>query len=398
MSVLLDTDQLRDLAYKLPALNLRHLRVLTDDTGVLQHARFSIPHRDHGYCTDDNARALVAVCWGNQIGLAGPDLGPAVSTYLAFLNHAFNEDTGRFRNFLTYDRRWTEASGSDDAQGRALWGAGVAAAIAPGVGQRDAAAWLLHRAVPATESCTSPRAWAYAILGLDAYLNRHPASQSIADRMHELANRLENCFTLANDDVARWHWPEHYLTYDNAILPLGLLVAARRLNNEAMRATGLRSLRWLTTLLTAADGHLSLIGSEGWMTRGETRAQFDQQPLDACAIVLASAEAYAVTEDAAWIDHVASGIEWFAGRNDSSAWLYDADSGGCFDGLCRHGVNANCGAESTLAWLLARCRVEMLPREHAMWGPLGTSVHEQRVTHSVREVAMVRSVLLDGGA
>lgn len=352
-------EPMRDIAATLPDLDLRHLLVLTDDTGILQHARYTIADRDHGYCVDDNARALILACRGH--GLRGcEDLRRLASTYLAFVVHAFNEETGRFRNFMSYDRRWLEESGSEDAHGRALWGTGVAASFAPLEGQRTLSATLFERALGASEQFTSPRSWAYALLGADAYLSGHPMTSNAARTVAVLADRLHTQFTAVAD--GSWHWCEDYLTYDNAVLPWSLLTASRHLHHDGMQEAALRMLAWLLETQTTTDGYISLVGNGGWMQRDGLRARFDQQPLDAASLALACAEAYRHTGDMCWRDGLMRSMGWFNGANDFGAALYDPESGGCFDGLQESGVNANCGAESTVTWLLARFDMETFLR------------------------------------
>ncbi len=353
-------EPMQGIAETLPGLDLRHLLALTDDTGILQHARYNIADRDHGYCVDDNARALIVACCGHEVP-GCDDLRRLVSTYLAFVLHAFNEKTGRFRNFMSYDRRWLEEAGSEDAHGRALWGTGVAASRAPLEGQRRLSATLFERTFGASERFSSPRAWAYALLGADAYLGGHAMTTSTSRTVTALADRLHAQYLTVADEP--WHWCEDYLTYDNAVLPWSLLTASRRLRDDRMQQAALRMLEWLLEMQTTADGHLSLVGNDGWMQRNGVRARFDQQPLDAASLALACAEAHRQTSDIRWADGLARAMGWFTGANDFGAALYDPESGGCFDGLQESGVNANCGAESTVTWLIARLGVGALLQE-----------------------------------
>lgn len=356
IETLSDGQRLRRIIDPLPALDLRHLAALSDSTGVLQHARYCVADRSHGYCTDDNARALIVACRAARLGVTDP--GVSVATYLAFLTHAFNAANGRFRNFMTYERSWLEETGSEDSHGRALWGLGVAAACAPRRGERDLAMGLLADGMVTVELLSSPRAWAYAVLGIGACFAHRPVPDDMARRARALSYRLDALF--ASNGEAGWFWCEQYLTYDNAILPLSLVVAGSCLGDSRLLGTGLRSLGWLMSMMIAPQGHLTLIGSDGWLIRGAERATFDQQPVDAAALALACAAAYQATGDAIWLGHLRLCMDWFMGRNDTGAGLYDPETGGCFDGLAREGVNANLGAESTLAWLMARCCMQEL--------------------------------------
>jgi hypothetical protein len=339
----------------LPRPDFTHIRILTDDTGILQHATYSIPNREHGYCVDDNARALVVACDACRLGM-GESLRDRVPVYLSFVIHAFNRENGRFRNFMSYDRQWREEAGSEDSHGRAIWGLGAAAACAPLAPQRELAALVLERAVEAVNEFTSPRALAFTILGLDRYLDGAPGNRAALEAMASLARRLQNAFT-ANSREG-WRWPEDILSYSNGMLPLALLMAGERLDDQMMLSTALGSLEWLVELQTAPEGHLSIVGNNGWYVRNGERARFDQQPIDAAAIVLASLRALKVTGAPVWRDRALMAFGWFLGRNDLGAPLHDADTGGCRDGLESNGANANQGAESTVEWLLARLAVE----------------------------------------
>lgn len=339
----------------LAGLDYRHLRTLTDGTGILQHARYCIPDRDHGYCVDDNARALIVACWGSGLG---DDLAGAASIYLAFINHAYNRENGRFRNFMSYDRRWLEDAGSEDSHGRSLWGLAVAAVSAPYSSQRIIAERLFTEGLAAVRGFEAPRARAFTMLGLDQYLRGNEKAGGAHELLQELATGLYDLF-LCNGEKG-WLWCEGYVTYANAVLPLSLLLAGRRLGDAGMKEMALRALRWLVERQTAGDGHISIIGNDGWMTRAGHRARFDQQPLDAAALLLACIEAYIATGDMVWLEDARRAYAWFVGENDLGLSLFDPETGGCCDGLHRDGVNFNQGAESTLAWLLARLGMERL--------------------------------------
>lgn len=337
-------------------IDYRHLIAMTDDTGMLQHAKYSIPDRDHGYCIDDNARALIVACQAGRLG-GRKEIERLVPIYLAFINQAFNSDNRRFRNFMSYDRRWLEDTGSEDSQGRALWGLGVASVMAPLSSQRVLAGRLFEDGLPAVDMFQAPRARAFAILGINHYLQGNERRRPTQARLESLAGGLYDLFLCSSSDG--WQWCEAYMTYDNAILPLALLQAGHRMGNTEMVEVALRALNWLIERQMTPDGHFSLIGNDGWMTRNGHRAIFDQQPLDAGALTLACAEAYRCTNEHRWLEHAHCALGWFMGRNDLDQMLYDPETGGCCDGLHHAGVNSNQGAESTLSWLMAWQQIEV---------------------------------------
>jgi glycosyltransferase involved in cell wall biosynthesis len=352
-----------DLAEDLPELDLTHLRTMSDDVGILQHAIFSTPDRDHGYCTDDNARALMcsAMYWSQT---QDETVVPLMQTYLAFLTHALNEPAGRFRNFMDYGRAWTEEVGSEDSHGRALWGLGVATALSPNESMIALSTRLFKAALPATETFTSPRAWAFTIIGIQGYLKRFGGDSDARRCRAVLAERLANAFTgNASDD---WPWCEDIVSYANAKLPHALLMAGKWLNRGDWIDLGKRSLQWLLDVQTNEDGALSIIGSDGWLHRDGRRAHFDQQPIEAHALVEACVEAYHVTREPHWIDQARKAFNWFLGGNDLRTPICEFATGGCHDGLHADRVNANQGAESTLAWMTSLLAMYELQMEQTL--------------------------------
>jgi hypothetical protein len=331
---------------------------MTDSTGLFQHALFTVPNFSEGYCTDDNARALIVASAIRQLVPDRATVDSLIIRYISFVQYAFDPGARRFRNMLGYDRRWTEDIGSPDSHGRAIWALGVAAATLEEEQLGAMAAALLHDALPYTEQAPDLRTVAFALLGLDAYLAQLPGERAVARMRLVLADRLLQAFERAQADDA-WPWPEDTLTYANARLPQALLVSGRGLDREDMILTGLEALRWLNEIQTI-DGHFSPIGNRGWYTRGGERARFDQQPIEADSLVAASACAFEITADSFWLEQIVLGFEWFLGRNDSHAVLYDDASGGCRDGLHPAGASENQGAESTLAWLGALTTMNLL--------------------------------------
>ncbi len=345
------------LPLDLPPLNLDHLRSLTDSSGILQHARYTIPDRRHGYTTDDNARALLAVVLARYVTPEDPTLVDLASRYLSFLDYAYNDAMERFRNFMMYDRQWLEQQGSEDSHGRALWALGTAVALDEHEGHRMLAADLFRRALRARQTFRSPRAHAFTVLGLRAYLEWFEDDEPTREVLRATADRIDERFRAnATDD---WYWLEDSLTYANAKLPHALIVAGRALGDDAMVETGFAALKWLTDVQMDENGCFSPVGNRGWFRRGGTKPQFDQQPVEAHATLEACLAAFDATRDRRWLGRAERAFEWFLGRNDMLWPLYDASTGGCRDGLMPQGMNENQGAESTLAWLLSLLRMHL---------------------------------------
>ena len=338
----------------LPSLNPGHLLAMTDDTGILQHAIFSVPNTREGYTTDDNARALiVSTLLDKSETRAGRCVYSNLShRYLSFLWLAFHPETGRFRNFLGYDRKWLEDVGSDDSHGRALWSLGTVLGYSGNAGLRGAAGRLFEAAVPATLKFTSPRAWAFSILGMQAYLDWFPGDRAIQGVRNALANRLLDIYERSHSET--WKWFEKSLSYSNARLSQALILAGWRSDNQRMIEAGMDSLKWLVAEQHRDDEDIFVpIGSHGFYLEGNEKARFDQQPVEACATVAACMEVYRLTEESQWLEEARKAFRWFLGKNDLQVPLYDAQTGGCRDGLHPDRVNENQGAESTLSFLMA---------------------------------------------
>jgi glycosyltransferase involved in cell wall biosynthesis len=345
---------------KLPALNLDHLHRLTDDTGLLQHATFAVPNYSEGYTTDDNARALVLTILLEQLGQSEPrEIHDLSSRYLAFLGHALNPSDGRFRNFLSYARVWSEAEGSEDSHGRALWALGTVLGRSRDQALRGAAGRLFEMAVPAVLAFTSPRAWAFALLGIEEYLNSFSGDRDAQRVSSVLATRLIDNYN--GNQSPDWHWFENVLAYSNARLVQAALIAGSRNLNHEMIAIGLGALNWLSEVQRDAEqDHFVPIGSQGFYRKGCARARFDQQPVEAGGAVSACLAAYRITGDDRWRKEAWSIFNWFLGSNDLGIALYDPITGGCRDGLHPERVNENQGAESTLAFLMAQVEMRLL--------------------------------------
>jgi glycosyltransferase involved in cell wall biosynthesis len=332
---------------ELPPLKLDHLRLMTDDTGMLQHARFTVPNYREGYSIDDNARALIVSTHLEELGSG--EAFELASRYLAFIGYAFNTETGRFRNFMDYQRNWLEESGSDDSHGRTLWALGTVLGRSNTPALQSMAGWVLEQALPAILQTTSPRAWAFALIGIHEYLRRFEGDSRANQVRDELAGRLLTLYQNSRSD--QWCWYESGLTYCNAVLPQALLMCGQWIPNKAMTEAGLESLRWLGDLQRSDRGHFVPIGSNGFYPRGGVRARFDQQPVEAQTMASACLEAYRNTGDERWRREARRAFEWFLGRNDLNLPVYDPTTGGCRDGLHPDRPNENQGAESTLAFL-----------------------------------------------
>lgn len=358
-----------------PDMRTDHFLSMCDSTGLLQHAVHSIPDRVHGYCVDDNARALLL---SNALANLGETRLPEPMTarFAAFIQHAWNPDTGRFRNFMSYDRRWLEAQGSEDSHGRTLWALGECARNDTDPSRRRWAAALFKTALPAVEHFRSPRAWAFTLLGLDAYCAL-VVGDLAASRMREvLADRLISAFRAA--ETMDWHWYEDVLAYDNARLPQALLLTGEALKRPQVVKVGLASLRWLMALQTTPDGYFRPVGTESFGVERKTPQAFDQQPVEAAAAISACLAAWRVHDSEEWTAGALRAFDWFLGGNDLQTSLVDISTGSCRDGLHPDRPNENRGAESVLSYLLglaemrqfARIGVTLSPAELAHKLPL----------------------------
>jgi glycosyltransferase involved in cell wall biosynthesis len=347
--------QARTLAARpadLPAVNLGHLQIMTDDTGMLQHAAFNVPRYEEGYCLDDNARALLLMTLLEDAGWGDPALVRTLaSRYLAFVSHAFNRPLGRFRNFMSHSRLWREEQGSEDSHGRALWALGTVVGRSTDPGRNSLAATLFHAALPAVSGFSSPRSWAFALLGIEQYLHAFEGDRNVQAAGVAIGERLLSLFK--RSEQTDWPWCESRVTYCNARLPQALIATGSWTGNAAMTATGIRSLEWLMTIQQSPDGYFAPVGNNGFFERGMTAALFDQQPVEACATVSACMSAFRITGDHVHADHARRAFTWFLGQNQLQQPLYNPLSGGCRDAVHADRLNENEGAESTLSFLLA---------------------------------------------
>jgi glycosyltransferase involved in cell wall biosynthesis len=360
---------------QLPELKLTHVNALTDDTGMLQHAIFTIPNRAEGHTTDDNARALIFTVLLAQVDLDEDRMvrGDSVtldfsSRYLSFLEHAFNPAKGRFRNFLGYDRQWNEPVGSEDCHGRTLWSLGTVLGRSDNQGLRCAAGRLFEFSLPAALEFSSPRAWAYSLLGIQEYLNSYPGDRDAQKIRSVLGRRLLEMYeSIRSPD---WKWFENVLAYANARLPQALLLVGSACSDERMVSAGLEALDWLSqTQHCEINGHFVPIGSQGFYRQGGEKARFDQQPIEAAGAVSACLEAHRITGDSRWRREAWSAFNWFLGGNDLQLPLYDSVTGGCRDGLHPDRANENQGAESTLSFLMALLEMRSLRKSERPENP-----------------------------
>lgn len=333
-----------------PQMQIEHFLSMCDDTGLFQHAVHSVADRSHGYCLDDNARALLLACALNNPGEERlPDA--LTARFAAFVQHAWNPDTMRFRNFMSFDRRWLEDRGSEDSHGRTLWALGECARGDANPSRQRWATSLFAEALPAAESFSSPRAWAFTLLGLDAYCAA-VAEDFLAERVrHRLAARL--IAIMSTVETKDWVWFEEGLAYDNARLPQALIVTGISTGSPVYVEAGLRSLRWLVTHQTTPAGLFRPIGTESFGDRRKLPRAFDQQPLEATATISACLAAWRAEGDAEWRAEAARAFSWFLGGNDLSSPLVDLETGSCRDGLHPDRPNENRGGESVVSYLFS---------------------------------------------
>ncbi len=340
----------KEASLKLPDINLKHLLTLTDDTGIIQHATYNVPNPAFGYCTDDNARALTAIVSLYELISQTNVLDKLQTRYLSFLSYAFNLEKGKFRNFMSYDRKWTEEVGSEDCQGRAIWSLGYTSFLSKDPNKANFAITIFNQALPQALELNHPRSIALAMLGVKAYLLRFTGDTFAKRGFERLTEKLVGYFSkITSED---WLWFEDVVTYENARIPHALLLAGEWSNRKDLIDLGIKILDWLIHH-QVKDGYFSPIGNKGFFVKGQEKARFDQQPIEAHAMIDACLVASKLTNNQFYYTVAQKAFNWFLGENDCSIVLYDDSTGGCQDGLTPHGANLNQGAESTLAWLLS---------------------------------------------
>jgi glycosyltransferase involved in cell wall biosynthesis len=348
------TNGYKSKGHAIPTMRTEHFLLLCDNTGIIQHAVHSVPDRAHGYCVDDNARALLfASSLPNSDETYLPD--SITTRFAAFVQHAWNPDTRRFRNFMSYNRRWLEESGSEDSHGRTLWALAECARNDTDASRRRWAAALFKTALPVVEEFSSPRAWAFSLLSLDAYC-RLEVGDIFANGLRKLlADRLMALF-LANQRED-WLWFEDVLAYDNARLSQALIQTGLATHTPRYTEVGLRSLHWLMSLQTSSSGCFRPVGSKSFGKIRQKPDAFDQQPVEACATISACFAAWRADKSAEWLTDATRAFEWFLGENDLQTALIDTNTGGCSDGLHPDRPNENKGAESVLSYLLGQLAI-----------------------------------------
>ncbi len=350
---------------------------MCDDTGITQHAIYQVPDRHHGYCVDDNARALLLSC-----RMSAAQVAPLKNSiiFAAFIQHAWNNDNGRFRNFMSFGRDWLEAQGSEDSHGRTLWALGNCVRDGKDENQRNWAKALFKNAYKSTISFTSPRAVAFAILGFEA----NPIDKNFA---RILASRLY--YHLENNSSEDWYWFEHGLSYENARMPQALIIAGKILNDDKFIKAGLRTLKFIMNAQTSKNNYFRPYATEGFFETGMSDKKFDQQPVEAQASISACLTAYQITRNDIWYLEAKKAYNWFSGKNDLGVSLIDPITGSCFDGLHHDRVNENCGAESVLAYLLSQCDMNIFAQ-------LMPKAWKKENFDSIKHIKSARPIIIAG--
>jgi glycosyltransferase involved in cell wall biosynthesis len=336
----------------LPPFSLAHIKRLTDDTGIIQHAKFGIPNLKEGYCLDDNARALlmVLIAYRQKKDALALELSPI---YLSYIHYMQNED-GTFRNFLSFNRNFLDEVGSEDSFGRTIWALGYLLGNAPNDAYYQTGRLVFFDAAPNFEKLRSIRSIANTMIGISYYLRSNPSDDVMTERLRNFAHILIKHFE--DNSSGDWKWFEPLLAYDNGILPLALLHSAGILNDDKITSTALSSMDFLTSV-TLKDGYLSIIGNKEWYKKEGERSMFAQQPIDALAMILMYHQAFHLTKNKEYLNKLYISFMWFLGENDLRMSLYDFETKGCCDGFENYGVNRNQGAESSLAYLISHLTV-----------------------------------------
>jgi len=338
-----------------PAIRLDYLKTLTDDTGILQHTKFSIPNRKEGYTTDDNARALITCTKFLQL-CDDSDAKKLANTYLSFLFHMQRPD-GNFHNLLSYDRSFLDDVGSEECSGRALWACGYTILANFSQGIKRMSKEIFDRGFRYANEFRSPRAKAFAILGLCNYQEAFRHDQNLSKNIVSLADQL--LYSYQKVASPNWRWFESYLTYANARLSQGLFKAYAIIGDKRYLQIAKESFDFLVSV-QVVDEKFVPIGNRGWYRKGGQRAIYDQQPIEASCMVEAAMTAFRQTNEEKYQRVAYTAFDWFFGKNTGNVMVYDQTTGACYDGLTPHGLNLNQGAEAATSYLLARLELENL--------------------------------------
>jgi hypothetical protein len=339
----------------LPPVKLDHIKALTDDTGILQHTKFAIPKRSQGYTTDDNSRALITCIKYNKI-YHDSAIEKLVDIYLSFLLHMQKSD-GKLHNFLSYDRHFLDLVGSEDSMGRTLWACGYTINSTLTKEKKLVAKEIFDKTLPWIHGFTSPRAKAFALMGLYFYQKTYYGDKNLILNIKKVANQLLNHYKDASS--RDWHWFEAYLTYANARLPQALFKAYQSTGKDKLLQVAKESLDFLIQG-QIINGVFIPVGNKGWYKKGGKKALYDQQPVEASCMVETVLKAFQITKNEQYNRMAHTIFDWFLGVNSQNAMIYNPETGGCYDGITPKGINLNQGTEATLCYLLARLEFDML--------------------------------------
>ena len=341
-------NSITELIQELPEFDLMHIKRLTNHVGILQHARYATPNYHHGYCLDDNCRAMLLTLMAYETE-PSEELCELMSTYLSYV-HYMQMDNGKFRNFMSFANAFLDAEGTEDSFGRTIWSLGYLLKTAPLPDFYQIGKELFFNAVPHFRSLKSVRAVAYTMLGVVCYLEYQPNDKDILEELRTMAHYIANEYR--QNSTENWRWFEKIISYDNALLPLSMLKAGKILKDDSLIEVGMKSFGFLDQLLF--DKHyLSIIGNTNWYVKDSGKSKFGQQPIEVSTVVLLYHQVYEMTLEEKYLTRMVQSFQWFLGRNELNLSLYDSETKGCCDGLESHGLNRNQGAESTICFWIS---------------------------------------------
>ncbi len=340
-SIFIDVDTM-------PEFDLSYVRRLTDDTGIVQHAKYGVPNLKEGYCLDDNSRALIMVLMAHDLYKTKEALD-LLPIYLSYIQYMQTED-GNFRNFLSFNRHYLDEVGSEDSFGRTIWALGCLIKYSPNNSYREFGQELFLKSVPHFKNLKHLRGIANTVLGLYLYLKAYPYDETIKNELISLATPLLEAYK--NNSTRKWKWYEEKMTYDNAILPLALICYSELTDDKDANSIAMQTLDFLTAK-TMSEGYLNPVGNDGWLFKDGEMAIYDQQAIETMAMAMVYFKCYEITKEKKYLYFLRRSYQWFLGENSLKIPLFDPDTKGCADGLQANGVNRNQGAESTLAYLIS---------------------------------------------